>query len=149
MSLGPERPAEVKIATGVGTLSPDDGASASDTGVGENTTTARQAHTHWPDDVDDHGGDLVTAAEDRDLKRGLGQRHLSMLGIAGAIGTGLFLGLGAAVQQGGPLGALLGYATVGLVVCAVQFALGEVSALLPVTGSVRPPMLQDLSKVEY
>ncbi|KAF9877857.1 amino acid permease [Colletotrichum karsti] len=84
---------------------------------------------------DDHNGDLVTATEDRDLKRGLEQRHLSMLGIAGAIGTGLFLGLGGAIQTGGPLGALLGYATVGLIVCAVQFALGEVSALLPVTGS--------------
>ncbi|KAK8107963.1 amino acid permease/ SLC12A domain-containing protein [Apiospora kogelbergensis] len=83
----------------------------------------------------DHEGDLVTAAEDQDLRRGLQQRHLSMLGIAGAIGTGLFLGLGGAVQTAGPLGALLGYATVGLVVCAVQFALGEVAALLPVTGS--------------
>jgi amino acid transporter len=82
-----------------------------------------------------HNADLVTTIEDRGLKRGLEQRHLSMLGIAGAIGTGLFLGLGGAVQVGGPLGALLGYATVGLVVCAVQFALGEVAALLPVTGS--------------
>ncbi|KAM3560346.1 hypothetical protein ARSEF4850_003693 [Beauveria asiatica] len=79
--------------------------------------------------------DLVTATERRSLQRGLRERHLSMLGIAGAIGTGLFLGLGGAVQTGGPLGALLGYATVGLVVCAVQFALGEVCALLPVTGS--------------
>ncbi|KAK7921335.1 hypothetical protein PG985_009357 [Apiospora marii] len=83
----------------------------------------------------DHDGDLVTAAEDQDLRRGLEQRHLSMLGIAGAIGTGLFLGLGGAVQGAGPLGALLAYATVGLVVCAVQFALGETAALLPVTGS--------------
>lgn len=80
-------------------------------------------------------GDLVTAIEDRDLKRGLAQRHLSMLGIAGAIGTGLFLYLGSAIQNAGPLGTLLAYATVGLVVCCVQFALGEVSALLPVTGS--------------
>ncbi|KAI0592737.1 proline-specific permease [Biscogniauxia sp. FL1348] len=77
-------------------------------------------------DEGDLSSDLLTAAEHRDLKRGLAQRHLSMLGIAGAIGTGL---------KGGPLGALLGYVTVGLVVCAVQFALGEVSALLPVTGS--------------
>lgn len=83
----------------------------------------------------DHDGDLVTAAENEDLRRGLEQRHLSMLGIAGAIGTGLFLGLGGAVQGAGPLGALLAYATVGLVVCSVQFALGEVAALLPVTGS--------------
>ncbi|CAK7241786.1 MAG: hypothetical protein STHCBS139747_003257 [Sporothrix thermara] len=78
---------------------------------------------------------LVTTAEDRDLQRGLQQRHLSMIGIAGAIGTGLFLGLGGAVQEAGPLGALLGYATVGLVVCAVQFALGETAALYPVTGA--------------
>ncbi|KAG6359685.1 hypothetical protein INS49_013208 [Diaporthe citri] len=86
-------------------------------------------------DVDDHGGDLVTAAELHDLKRGLTERHLGMLGIAGAIGTGLFLSLGGAIQTGGPLGALLGYAMVGGIVCSVQFALGEVTALLPVTGS--------------
>ncbi|EFX02102.1 amino acid permease [Grosmannia clavigera kw1407] len=83
----------------------------------------------------DDDGPAVTRTEDRDLRRGLEQRHLSMLGIAGAIGTGLFLGLGASVQQGGPLGALLGYLTVGVAVCAVQFALGEVAALFPVTGS--------------
>ncbi|KAL2683189.1 hypothetical protein Neosp_007657 [[Neocosmospora] mangrovei] len=85
--------------------------------------------------LNDANGDLVTATEEQSLHRGLAERHLSMLGIAGAIGTGLFLGLGGSVQTGGPLGALLGYATVGLVVCAVQFALGEVAALLPVTGA--------------
>ncbi|KAH6949958.1 hypothetical protein HG530_001106 [Fusarium avenaceum] len=83
----------------------------------------------------DNGGGLVTATEEQNLQRGLHERHLSMLGIAGAIGTGLFLGLGQSVQTGGPLGALLGYATIGLVVCAVQFALGEVAALMPVTGA--------------
>jgi amino acid transporter len=50
-------------------------------------------------------------------------------------GTGLFLGLGGSIQTAGPLGALLGYVTVGLIVCAVQFALGELTALFPVTGS--------------
>jgi amino acid transporter len=96
----------------------------------DNLTGPPSDHDH-----DDHDGDLVTATENRDLQRGLAQRHLSMIGIAGSIGTGLFLGLGGAVQTGGPLGALLGYAIVGLIVCAVQFALGEVAALLPVTGS--------------
>ncbi|KAK5657811.1 hypothetical protein OQA88_2884 [Cercophora sp. LCS_1] len=98
-------------------------------------TRAQSIRSLFSSTPDDHDGDLVTVAEAQDLKRGLGQRHLSMLGIAGSIGTGLFLGLGVAVQKGGPLGALLGYAVVGLVVCAVQFALGEVAALLPVTGS--------------
>lgn len=83
----------------------------------------------------EHDDIAPTAVEATHLRRGLAQRHLSMLGIAGSIGTGLFLGLGGAVQRGGPLGALLGYAVVGFVVCAVQFALGEVAALMPVTGS--------------
>lgn len=83
----------------------------------------------------DHHGDFVTQTEDNNLARGLHQRHIQMIAIAGAIGTGLFLGLGGSIQTGGPVGALLGYATVGLIVCAVQFALGEVAALLPVTGS--------------
>ncbi|KAG6049790.1 hypothetical protein E4U17_006725 [Claviceps sp. LM77 group G4] len=122
------------------------------------STTTEQGHIHAPPDPDpipeaqpdavtrtvsgpplasedDADGDLVTAHEGHHLKRGLAERHLSMLGIAGAIGTGLFLGLGSAVARAGPAGALLGYATIGLVVCAVQFALGEVAALLPVTGA--------------
>ncbi|KAF2427118.1 hypothetical protein EJ08DRAFT_699747 [Tothia fuscella] len=84
---------------------------------------------------DDHEGDFVTTNETHDLARDLHQRHIGLIALAGAIGTGLFLGLGGSIQTGGPLGALLGYATVGVIVCAVQFALGEVTALLPVTGS--------------
>lgn len=80
-------------------------------------------------------GPILTTNEQRDLSRGLAQRHVQFIAIAGAVGTGLFLGLGGSIQTGGPLGALLGYATVGLIVCAVQFALGEVTALLPVTAS--------------
>ena len=83
----------------------------------------------------DYSADFVTSHEHNDLRRGLKQRHISLIAIAGAIGTGLFLGLGYSLQTAGPLGALLAYATIGLVVCAVQFALGEVAALLPVTGS--------------
>ncbi|KAG5988074.1 hypothetical protein E4U54_004781 [Claviceps lovelessii] len=104
---------------------------------GEGVTRSVSRGPHDGDNNDDGiaEGDLVTAHEDRHLQRGLAERHLSMLGIAGAIGTGLFLGLGAAVARAGPAGALLGYATIGLVVCAVQLALGEVAALLPVTGA--------------
>ncbi|KAJ5806818.1 hypothetical protein N7474_010410 [Penicillium riverlandense] len=86
-----------------------------------------------PSGIDE--SDFVTVREDQDLRRGLHQRHIGLIAIAGAIGTGLFLGLGGSIQTAGPLGALLGYATIGIIVCAVQFALGEVTALLPVTGS--------------
>lgn len=64
--------------------------------------------------------------EEKQLSRSLNQRHIQMIALAGAIGTGLFLSLGSALKTGGPLGALLGYAVIGMVVCAVQFALGEV-----------------------
>lgn len=103
-------------------------------GVGVDATHGADLEASWSHDrVQD--GDFVTELENSRLQRGLQQRHIQMIAIAGAIGTGLFLGLGGSIQNGGPLGALLGYATVGLLVCAVQFALGEVAALLPVTGS--------------
>ncbi|OJJ37881.1 hypothetical protein ASPWEDRAFT_39605 [Aspergillus wentii DTO 134E9] len=78
---------------------------------------------------------IVTDEESQNLSRGLAERHVQMIAIAGAIGTGLFLSLGSSIATGGPLGALLGYTIVGFIVCAIQFALGEVSAFLPVTGS--------------
>ncbi|KAJ5238753.1 Amino acid/polyamine transporter I [Penicillium chermesinum] len=83
--------------------------------------------------ISDH--QIVSQHEQISLVRGLSQRHIQMIAIAGAIGTGLFLGLGGSIATGGPLGALLGYIFVGLVVCSIQYSLGEVSALLPVTGS--------------
>ncbi|KAL1406954.1 hypothetical protein Q8F55_006366 [Vanrija albida] len=79
-------------------------------------------------------GNVLSAAEGN-LKRGLGQRHLSMLALAGAIDGGFFLSLGGSISTGGPLGALLAYIFIGAVVCSVQFAVGEVSAFMPVTGS--------------
>lgn len=106
--------------------------------VGGITIAPQQNDDHAPEPSSSNRldeSDFVTSNEDRDLKRGLSQRHISLIAIAGAIGTGLFLGLGGSIQTGGPLGALLGYAMVGLIVCCVQFALGEVTALLPVTGS--------------
>jgi amino acid transporter len=40
------------------------------------------------------------------FRRGLHQRHIQMIALAGTIGTGLFLGSGKAISRGGPLGAL-------------------------------------------
>lgn len=41
------------------------------------------------------------------------QRHIQMIGLAGTLGTGLFLGSGKTIRQGGPLGALLAYIQMG------------------------------------
>ncbi|MGG4265668.1 amino acid permease [Peribacillus simplex] len=73
--------------------------------------------------------------EEQELKRGLKSRHLTMISIGGAIGTGLFLSSGAAIHTAGPGGALLAYALVGAMVYFVMTSLGELAALMPTSGS--------------
>lgn len=50
--------------------------------------------------------------------------------------TGLFLGSGRAIANAGPLGAFLGYTVIGLTVCSVVLAVGEMGALVPLSGAI-------------
>ncbi|BFZ59132.1 hypothetical protein YB2330_000135 [Saitoella coloradoensis] len=68
------------------------------------------------------------------LKRTLKSRHMQMLALGGTIGTGLFIGSGSALNSAGPVGALLGYAFVGLVIFSIMVSLGEMTTLFPVAG---------------
>ncbi|KHN94306.1 Amino acid/polyamine transporter I [Metarhizium album ARSEF 1941] len=63
--------------------------------------------------------------EVRHAKRGLRQRHMQMIALAGTIGTGLFLATGKALANGGPLGLVLSYGIVGSLVCAVVLSVGR------------------------
>lgn len=58
-------------------------------------------------------------------KRDLKARHVSMIAIAGTIGTGLFLGSGSALANGGPVGFFMGYTIVGCLVGMMMYCLGE------------------------
>ncbi|KAK9767627.1 hypothetical protein K7432_002436 [Basidiobolus ranarum] len=69
------------------------------------------------------------------LHRTLKTRHLSMIAIGGAIGTGLFVASGKSIAEGGPGGALVSYAIVGLMVFFLMTSLGEMAAFIPVSGS--------------
>ncbi|WP_342399649.1 amino acid permease [Weizmannia sp. FSL W8-0676] len=71
----------------------------------------------------------------RTLRKGLKARHLTMISIGGSIGTGLFLGSGAAIHSAGPGGALVAYALVGAMVYFVMTSLGEMSAYMPTSGA--------------
>ncbi|KXN90165.1 Lysine-specific permease [Leucoagaricus sp. SymC.cos] len=59
---------------------------------------------------------------------------LSMIALAGMIGTGLFLSSGKALAQAGPLSCVLGYVLMGTVTAAVAYASAEMSAFKPVGG---------------
>lgn len=73
--------------------------------------------------------------EKSELHRGLKARHLNMIAIGGAIGTGLFLLSGGSVSMAGPGGALLAYAVMGVLVYFLMTSLGEMATLMPVSGS--------------
>lgn len=58
------------------------------------------------------------------LNRSLKSRHVTMIAIGGAIGTGLFLGSGSAIHSAGPA-IILSYLVVGIITFFMMRALGE------------------------
>ncbi|KAL7315611.1 hypothetical protein PS15m_004807 [Mucor circinelloides] len=63
--------------------------------------------------------------------RGLDARHIQMISLGGAIGTGLFLNSGGNIAEAGPAGALIAYCVVGFMVkynlefYALRFKMGK------------------------
>lgn len=76
------------------------------------------------------------SADNTKVKRNLKERHMAMIAIGGTIGTGLFLGIGNALEKGGPLGLLLGYIVMGTVMFGMLVALGEMATKFPISGSI-------------
>lgn len=69
------------------------------------------------------------------LSRSLKSRHLQMIAIGGAIGTGLFIGSGQVLKNGGPASVIIAYVLIGaMIYCTVQ-ALGELAITFPVSGA--------------
>lgn len=68
------------------------------------------------------------------LQKGLKERHMTMIAIAGVIGAGLFVGSGAVIHSTGP-GAIVSYALAGCLVILIMRMLGEMAAAHPTSGS--------------
>lgn len=68
------------------------------------------------------------------LQHKLKNRHIQMIALGGAIGTGFFLGSASAIQMTGPSIALA-YLLGGLIIYAVMRALGEMTVDHPSSGS--------------
>ncbi|KAI1282436.1 amino acid permease [Xylaria sp. FL0933] len=110
------------------------------------TGSMRSRHTSSPTDKEaglfndyeyqhEHGHvrGIETSAETK-LHRGLKARHISMIAIGGAIGTGLIIGTGKALAKAGPGAILISYSVIGFVVFLVMAGLGEISAWLPMSA---------------
>ena len=72
--------------------------------------------------------------KDENLERGLEDRHIQLIALGGAIGVGLFLGSGTAIQMAGPALLLL-YLVSGFIMFFIMRSLGELAVSHPVSGS--------------
>src|SRR4051812_10262302 len=72
--------------------------------------------------------------ENQELKRGLKNRHIQMIALGGAIGTGLFYGSAATIGLVGP-GVMLSYAIGGFFIFLVMRCMGEMTVHTPVSGA--------------
>lgn len=76
-------------------------------------------------------GELAEAEEGHRLNRELKARHITMIAIGGALGTGLIIGSGSALATAGPAAIFIAYGFVGLIVYMVMCALGEMATWIP------------------
>ena len=73
-------------------------------------------------------------AGDEGYRKTMSNFQIQMISLGGAIGTGLFLGLGSRLQTAGPA-LLLAYAATGVVAYLLMRAIGELVMHRPSTGS--------------
>ena len=73
-------------------------------------------------------------SHDAGYQKAMGNRHVQMIAIGGAIGTGLFLGAGGRLQAAGPALAII-YLVCGIFSFFILRALGELVLHRPSSGS--------------
>jgi APA family basic amino acid/polyamine antiporter len=77
---------------------------------------------------------VLATAEKKTLHRSLGPVQLTMLGIGGVIGTGIFVLTAEAAQKAGP-GMMLSFIIAGTVSACAAFCYAELASMVPVSGS--------------
>jgi amino acid transporter len=68
------------------------------------------------------------------IKRGLKDRHISLIALGGIIGPGILLGAGQTLYLGGPLSLILAVIIIGLLAFSIMLSLGEILSIYPTGG---------------
>ncbi|KAK5961777.1 dicarboxylic amino acid permease PWA37_001150 [Arxiozyma heterogenica] len=72
--------------------------------------------------------------DDERLKKDLKARHVSMIAIGGALGTGLLISTGTSLATAGPVSMLITYSFVGSLAFFTMSCLGEMATYIPLDG---------------
>lgn len=75
-----------------------------------------------------------TDEEKHKVVRGLKSRHIQLIALGGAIGTGLFIGSGGALSTCGPAPLLISYMIMGFFIWCIMNMLTEVVCVMPIAG---------------
>ncbi len=82
----------------------------------------------------DNVAETETLGRESGLAKGLSKAQVVMIGLGGAIGTGLFMGSGLAIGYAGP-SVLVSYAIAGFIAVVMVFSLSEMAVMHPAAGS--------------
>src|ERR1700760_1683923 len=77
---------------------------------------------------------VLATAEKKSLHRTLGPIQLTLLGIGGVIGTGIFVLTAEAAQKAGP-GMMVSFVVAGVICAVAALCYSELAAMVPVAGS--------------
>src|SRR5262245_50145926 len=77
---------------------------------------------------------ILATARRASLHRSLGALHLTLLGVGGIIGTGIFVLTAEAAQKAGP-GMIVSFIISGAVCAVAALCYSEVASMVPVAGS--------------
>ncbi|KAK7910568.1 Dicarboxylic amino acid permease [Apiospora marii] len=95
---------------------------------------AEKAQHYQHDEKDPYEPELNVGGHGGTQRR-LKNYQVTMIGITSGIGTGLFIGTGAAYAKAGPAGLLLAFIIVGGVLWCVMQSIAELATLIPTAGS--------------
>ncbi|KAK2742726.1 hypothetical protein FQN55_007667 [Onygenales sp. PD_40] len=78
-------------------------------------------------------GELISAGSQH-LQRKIGGKELQLFAVGGAIGTSLFVQMGASLPKGGPAGLFLGFIAYGTIIFSVNQCFAEMVTYLPIAS---------------